>query len=750
MLQSDWIESFRGRLPSLSSALEASDASSRRRRRLSLWTPAAYVIEIMECRAMLTDFSLSPSATSVAVSEDLATDSFMVVLNAQPLSDVVIVIGGDDTSELLVTPTTLTFGRSNWFITQTVSVTGVDDQLLDGTQSVTLTIAVDPELSDDAFDNAAGKTVIVTNSDNDVAGFTLNRSTVSVTEASSLDAFTVVLTAEPSSDVVLLIANSDGTETSLNPTTLTFTPGNWNVVQAVTVTGADDAIVDGDQTSLIAVSVDDASSDDRFDNLANQTVTATTSDNDSSVSITATNAVRPEGDSNATEFTFEVTRIGDTSGPASVDFDVVGSGSHPANDFDFSGSQLPIGSINFAVDETTQTITVVVVGDTDLEPTESFTVELSNNAGLTIETPTATGSIINDEDVTAVSVSSGRLSLIDGDRALQLQANLDASTDEIVLTANEVVFFNELGNATDTLRFDAASITAVDFTLGGGNDNVDLSSLGVPLTIAGGAGDDSITTGSGADSLFGDIGDDDLDAGPGADRVFGGAGDDEVFGRGGADSLVGDAGNDLLAGGGGNDSLNGGAGDDTLRGNSGNDVLTGSMGNDRIFGGFGIDTLQETTDAVRVTATRRSIIGLGSGSLDPEVLRTDIERIALTGGATDNVFDFSTSDRELILNGGAGNDTILGGSGNDALFGGRGNDLVIGGRGDDRLRGHSGDDTLLGGSGTDTLTGDSGSDVQTGGGNGSAVGVNDSVTDAELGEINDAFIVDLAAIFDAP
>ncbi len=759
MLQADWIESLRGRLPSLNSMLEA---PARRRRRQLDWIHAAGIIEVMDCRAMLSGFSLSTA--SIAVSEDGSTDSFSIVLDEQPLSDVVFVLSGDDASELLVSPTTLTFTNGNWDVAQEVSVAGIDDELLDGTQSLTLTIAVDPELSDDAFDAVASQSVAATNADNDVAGFTLSRSTVSVTEAGSTDEFTVVLNREPITDVVLLVANSDASESSQNPTTLTFMPGNWDVPQAVTVTGAADEIVDGTQTSIITVSVDDASSDDRFDNLADQTVTATTSDKDSSVSIVATNATQLEGDSDPVEFTFTVTRNGDTSGTASIDFEVFGSGLHAADVFDFSGSSLPTGSLGFDADETTKTITVVFVGDTNLEPTEGFTVALINSIGMTIATQTADGSIINDEASTAVSVSNGRLSLTDGDRVLQLQATIDSDAQEIALTATEVVFFDDFGNATDELRFDESSINSIEMSLGDGADVVDLSPLSLPMTIAGGAGDDSLTTGSGDDVLVGESGNDDLDAGAGADLVGGGAGDDEVFGRGGADTLLGSDGNDTLAGGGGPDSLNGGGGDDTLRGNSGHDVLTGSSGNDRMLGGFGIDTLQETTDSETVTASKRMIVGLGSSSLDTEVLRPDIERISITGGDSDNRFDFSKSDRELILNGGSGNDTILGGSGddaltgasgddvligsggNDALSGGRGNDTLIGGRGDDGLRGHSGDDTLLGESGSDRLTGDAGLDVLTGGGNDNLVALNDIVTDAEDGEIDDAFSLDLVAI----
>ena len=47
------------------------------------------------------------------------------------------------------------------------------------------------------------------------------------------------------------------------------------------MTGVDDPAVDGSQATTITVSVDDGNSDDAFDSVADQTVSVTTTDNDS-------------------------------------------------------------------------------------------------------------------------------------------------------------------------------------------------------------------------------------------------------------------------------------------------------------------------------------------------------------------------------------------------------------------------------------------------------------------------------------
>ncbi|GIR37530.1 MAG: hypothetical protein CM15mP49_29150 [Actinomycetota bacterium] len=46
----------------------------------------------------------------------------------------------------------VTFTPVNWDTAQTITVTGVDDDLVDGTITSTITVAVDDSNSDDDFD----------------------------------------------------------------------------------------------------------------------------------------------------------------------------------------------------------------------------------------------------------------------------------------------------------------------------------------------------------------------------------------------------------------------------------------------------------------------------------------------------------------------------------------------------------------------------------------------------------------------
>ena len=80
------------------------------------------------------------------------------------------------------------------------------------------------------------------------------------TEAGGTATFTVVLGSQPTDDVTIGLSSSDTTEGTVAPSSLTFTPANWNVAQTVTVTGVDDFVQDGDVVYTIitapAVSTD--------------------------------------------------------------------------------------------------------------------------------------------------------------------------------------------------------------------------------------------------------------------------------------------------------------------------------------------------------------------------------------------------------------------------------------------------------------------------------------------------------------
>ncbi|MFO0907349.1 MAG: Calx-beta domain-containing protein [Isosphaeraceae bacterium] len=192
--------------------------------------------------------------TGLLTSEAGLAASFTVRLNAQPTADVTIAIHSSNTAEGMTDKASLTFTPANWATPQTVTITGVDDFVKDG--DVAYTIVTDPAASADAaYQGLNPSDVAVVNADNDTPGvvFTPNTGLVT-TEAGGKATFQVRLNTQPTADVSFNLSSTNNAEGILSTTTLTFTPGNWNVGQVVTITGVDDGIDDGDAPYLIVTS----------------------------------------------------------------------------------------------------------------------------------------------------------------------------------------------------------------------------------------------------------------------------------------------------------------------------------------------------------------------------------------------------------------------------------------------------------------------------------------------------------------
>src|SRR6185436_6153749 len=173
------------------------------------------------------------------------TASFTVVLKSQPTAAVVIPVASSDPTEGTAAPAALAFTAANWSVPQTVTVTGVDDQMADG--PVAYNVILDAATSADPnYNDMDAADVAVVNADNDAAGITVTPVTgLTTTEAGGTARFTVVLKSQPTAAVVIPVASSDPSEGTASPAALTFIAGNWNVPQTVTVTGADDQLADG-------------------------------------------------------------------------------------------------------------------------------------------------------------------------------------------------------------------------------------------------------------------------------------------------------------------------------------------------------------------------------------------------------------------------------------------------------------------------------------------------------------------------
>lgn len=255
--------------------------------------------------------------------------------------------------------------------------------------------------------------------------------------------------------------------------------------------------------------------------------------------------------------------------------------------------------------------------------------------------------------------------------------------------------------------------------------------------------------------------------------VFGGAGNDEIFG---GHNYAGPGPGATAFGGPGSDRFDNATSPDAggtplFFGESGDDVFGDGDDDGRRAGidpGPGYDSmiiqssvglsainLNEYPPVERFFMRRNAIELIGSDRGEEIVIEASYESIT-GGGGSDTIrvrtaagdsplsvsggsgndrieigasLELATYPSPLVLNGDAGNDTIIGGigpdsvnggdgndsieghGGNDTIIGGGGNDVLVGMAGDDHLEGQSGDDSIYGGSGNDRIGGGSGRDV---------------------------------------
>ena len=234
----------------------------------------------ISCEVVPKDGSWELSShTGKSVSEAGSTDTFLVWLAyREPTATVYVDVTSSDTGEVTVSPSTISWSPSEYKSSKTITLTGVDDSLDDG--DITTTITLDIRSSDSSYNSLSNLSNTGITTDDEEHGFTIAVTDNTTNEGGATGQATVVLDIAPTSNVVLDVTSSDTTEATVSPSSLTFTKSNWNTAQTVTVTGADDNIVDGDIVSTITLAVNDGSSADEYDPLANQTFTVSTEDDD--------------------------------------------------------------------------------------------------------------------------------------------------------------------------------------------------------------------------------------------------------------------------------------------------------------------------------------------------------------------------------------------------------------------------------------------------------------------------------------
>ena len=415
-------------------------------------------------------YAATEGGSAAVVTVALSTDperTLEVALTVTPAN-------GAQAEDYNVSTETVTFSSGE--TTREVTVAAQDDAVDDDGETVTLGFA-GPLPKGVTIANPA--TTEVTLADNDTRGVKVSRDTVRVTEGGSAESYTVVLASQPTAAVTVEVTGHAGTDLMVSPTVLTFTADTWPVAQTVEVSAREDedALADDAVTLSHAVMGGDYDAESVVD------VAVTILETD-----TPTLAIADaQGLEGVGTLVFVVSLS--TAGSESITVDYATSDGSAVSGQDYTAAS---GTLTFAAGTTaSQSIEVAITDDpADEVEQETFTVELSDAVGATLEDTSATGTITdNDDPVVELSFGAASYTATEGGSAAVVTMALSADPErtlEVALTAAPAsgAQAEDYNVSTETVTFSSGETTR-EVTVAAQDDAVDDDGETVTLGFAG-------------------------------------------------------------------------------------------------------------------------------------------------------------------------------------------------------------------------------------------------------------------------
>jgi len=372
-----------------------------------------------------------------------------VRLSSQPAATktVKVDVASSDTTEGTVSPAQLTFTDSDWNAEQTVTITGVADNLSDGDQSYAILLS-DNVSTDTRYQYVDPPDVTLKNLDlTDKGSFYVSAVSNDTDESTSTATFTVRLSSQPAATktVKVDVASSDTTEGTVSPAQLTFTDSDWNAEQTVTITGVADNLSDGDQSYAILLS-DNVSTDTRYQYVDPPDVTLKNLDLTDKGSFYVS-AVSNDTDESTATATFTVRLSSQPAATKTVKVDVASSDTTEGT---VSPAQLTFTDSDWNAE---QTVTITGVADNLSDGEQSYAILLSDN----VSTDTRY-QYVDPPDVTLKNLDLT-------DKGSFYVSAVSNDTDESSATAIFTVRLSSQPAASKTVKVDVASSDTTEGTV---------------------------------------------------------------------------------------------------------------------------------------------------------------------------------------------------------------------------------------------------------------------------------------------
>ena len=379
--------------------------------------------------------------------------------------------------------------------TGTITIAVKGDEIDEANETVVVTLGAPTNATIGTAEGAGTGTGTIT--DDDTRGVTVAGAPLTLAEADdgttenakeNEASYTVVLDSEPTGSVTVAITNPANSPVTLDTTTLTFTAGNWDDPQTVTVTALDDAI--DNPNDRRAARIAHAVSGGGYGATENFRVAVTVTDDDGAPTVSVADATAvAEGDDPATtaDMTFTVTLSAASGKVVTVPYSLTGTAAAD-DDYDDPATK----SVTIAAGQTTGTITIAVKGDEIDEANETVIVTLGSPTNAAIGRAegagTGTGTITDDDTAT--------LSIADAAAAEGATATFTVTLSTPSASSVTVTATTSEGTATDpedythkaqALTF-AAGQTSRDFTVAIASDTLAELDETFTVTLSGATG----------------------------------------------------------------------------------------------------------------------------------------------------------------------------------------------------------------------------------------------------------------------
>lgn len=399
---------------------------------------------------------------ALVTSEDGTTASFGVSLNKGPDTgeEVVLNITNNDLTEWSVPMHQLTFNSSNYNIPQLVEVTGLDDNLTDGTINGTIDFVSDP-LSPSAFDSLEASKQ-VSNLDND--GWSISDAQIVEGDNGTTYMQFVVSLNVPgdgpgSGSLQVSYQTVDGTATTFED----YTPkegqvllGKGETSQTISIEVYGDTWLEPDEFFFVQL-VYPSNHVQLIDDIGKGVIL-----NDDTPNLSITDVSKNEGNAGNTPFVFIVSLDQAFSDSVTVDY---ATQDGTAEDENGEGDYLSkSGTLTFEPGQKDKLIIIDVISDNAIESDETFFINLTNASNASITNNQSIGTILNDDNL---PVPTNNAPTLDPTANLSFSSIKASDTTNSGNTVNEILTSSTsppIANAYNDSdsSFEGIAVTSVD------------------------------------------------------------------------------------------------------------------------------------------------------------------------------------------------------------------------------------------------------------------------------------------------